>query len=135
MANKLNGSLNLAKLKDVFIYTFHGKTATKKCVCIPIDDNDLFIKDEVQDGKRSLIYGLGVDIYQKRETDQYGNTHYAKLAVHKDWIEKHTDEELAELNKIYLCDFKPFPIGGGNQAETVQSQGDIYAQDGDELPF
>lgn len=85
MATKLLGTINLARLSNVGIMNIKGKTGTKKCVVIPIDDNDIYIKVEEktsQQGQKyiSKKYSLGVAIYEKREPDQYGNTHYAKVA-------------------------------------------------------
>lgn len=43
---KLVGSLNLAKLTNVGIMTIKGQSCNKKCVVIPIEDNDIYVKVE-----------------------------------------------------------------------------------------
>ena len=139
MATKLLGAINLAKLSNVGIMNIKGKTGTKKCVVIPIDDNDIYIKVEEktsQQGQKyiSKKYSLGVQIYEKREPDQYGNTHYAKVVLSKQWIDSHTPQEVEEKNKQYLCDLKPVEIADSNQASTIPAQ-TAEAEDGDDLPF
>lgn len=139
MATKLFGFINLAKLNNVGIMNVKGKTGTKKCVVIPIEDNDIYIKVEEktsQQGEKytSRHYSLGIQIYEKREPDQYGNTHYAKTSVSKKWIEAHTQAEVEEKNNQYLADFKPVEIPDSNQASTIPAP-TAEADEGDDLPF
>lgn len=140
MANvKLVGSINLARLQNVGIMNVKGQNSIKKCIVIPIEDNDIYIKVEdrtTQDGAQytSKLYALGVEIYEKREVDQHGNSHHAKLATSKEWINKHTQQERDERNKVYLGNFKPMEIPSTNQAATVQAPF-AEAQADDDLPF
>lgn len=141
MAEKLVGSLNLAKLSNVGIMTIQGASCAKKCLVIPIEENDIFIKVDkktTRDGHRytDRKYCVGVEIYTSREVDQYGNTHYAKASVSKEYIDSHTQEEVAERNKIYLGNFKPVQIPSSNQASTVEAPPAVpaYGSD-DDLPF
>lgn len=139
MGKKLLGSINLAKLSNVGIMNVKGKTGTKKCVVIPIEDNDIYIKVEEkvsQQGEKytSKKYNLGIQIFEKREPDKYGNTHYAKASASKQWIEKHTQEEVDERNNMYLGDFKPVEISDGNQAQSIPAQ-TAEASSDDDLPF
>jgi len=140
MANsKLVGSINLARLKNVGIMNVKGQGSTKKCIVIPIEDNDIYIKVEertTQEGVAytSKLYALGVEVYEKRETDQHGNSHHAKLSTSKEWINKHTQQELDERNKVYLGNFKVMEIPSTNQASTIQAPV-MEAQTDDDLPF
>lgn len=139
MSTKLIGSLNLARLKNVGIMSVKGKTETKKCVVIPIDDNDIYCKVEdkvTQTGEAytSTIYSLGIEIYEKREADQYGNVCYAKLGASKEWIDHHTPKELEERNNVYLGNFKAINLPSSNQAETIEAPA-ITAEEDDALPF
>lgn len=45
-----NGVLNLRGLNGAFITNIQGKTATKRCVCIPIDDNFIVEKGYTSNG-------------------------------------------------------------------------------------
>lgn len=141
MAEKLVGNINLAKLSNVGIMTVQGQSCNKKCLVIPIEENDLFIKVEEKTSKDGHKYTdkkfcLGVEVYSSRETDQYGNTHYVKASVSKDYINSHTQEEVDVRNKIYLGNLKPVQIPNSNQAATVEAPPAIpaYASD-DDLPF
>ncbi|MDR1630305.1 MAG: hypothetical protein LBS36_08880 [Oscillospiraceae bacterium] len=42
----LNINLNLRALKNTVIVNVPGKTATKKCLAIPLEDNDLFVGEK-----------------------------------------------------------------------------------------
>lgn len=136
---KIVGSINLARLSNVGIMNVKGKTGTKKCVVVPIEDNDIYInvkEKTTMDGSKyeSKIYALGCEIYEKREPDQYGNTHYAKCSVSKNYIEHHSQEEVDSRNKIYLGDFKPVEIPTSNQAASISAPA-VEAGDDSDLPF
>jgi len=136
---KIVGSINLARLSNVGIMNVKGKTGTKKCVVIPIEDNDIYInvkEKTAMDGSKyeSKIYALGCEVYEKREADQYGNTHYAKCSVSKNYIESHTQEQVDARNKIYLGDFKPVEIPSSNQASSIVAP-TAEASEQDDLPF
>lgn len=125
---KLVGSINLAKLDNAGVMNIRSQRTgvVKKCVVIPIEENDIFIKVEEktsQNGERytSKIYGMGVEILERRETDQWGNTCYIKPYTSKEWIEKHTQQELEARNKIYLGNLKPVAIHSNNQADAMES--------------
>lgn len=138
---KLIGSVNLAKLKNVGIMGVTGKSGVKKkCIVIPIEDNDIFIKVSTktrQDGQQyeSRIYGLGVECYEKMNVDQFGNSHYLKRSVSKEYVNSHSPEEVEAMNKTYLGDLKPVEIPSSNQAASIQPETVTAAADDDDLPF
>ncbi len=138
---KLIGSVNLAKLNNVGIMSVKGKSgAVKKCVVIPIEDNDIFVKVSTKtrtDGQQyeSRIFGLGVECYEKKEIDQYGNSHYLKRSVSKEYLNSHSQEEVEAMNKTYLGDMKPVEIPSSNQASTIAPQAEVVADNEDDLPF
>lgn len=136
---KIVGSINLARLSNVGIMNVKGKNGSKKCVVIPIEDNDIFVKvakktDMNGNKYTSKVFALGCEIYEKRETDQYGNTHYAKCSVSKNYIDSHSQEEVDARNKIYLGDFKPVEIPSSNQASTIHAP-EVNSSEEDDLPF
>lgn len=139
--SKLIGSINMARLKNVGIMDVKGKTGqVKKCLVIPIEDNDVFIKVEEKTNQQtgevyiSKLYNLGIEIYNRREPDQWGNVCYAKLQTSKEWIDKHSPEELKERNDVYLGKFKAVEIPTSNQAATMESPM-MEANPNDDLPF
>jgi len=89
MANNLNVSINLLKLKAA-ILGVKGKEKIKKCVVIPIEDNDLFSK--VDDNGKVSVY-LNLTCWENRQVSQYGDTHMVKQSHSKEWNEAHTDED------------------------------------------
>lgn len=138
---KLIGSVNLAKLNNVGIMNVKGKSgATKKCIVIPVEDNDIFVKVSNKtrtDGQQyeSKIYGLGVEVYEKKDVDQFGNSHYLKRSVSKEYLNTHSQAEVEAMNKTYLGDLKPVEIPSSNQAATIAPQAEVTADDSDDLPF
>ena len=138
---KLIGSVNLAKLNNVGIMSIKGKFgATKKCVVIPIEDNDIFVKvlnKTRTDGQQyeSKIYGLGVEVYEKKEVGQFGNSHHMKRSVSKEYLNTHSQAEVEAMNKTYLGDLKTVEIPSSNQAATIAPQAEVAADDSDDLPF
>jgi len=138
--SKLVGSLNLGRLENVGIMNVKGKTATKKCLVIPIEENDIYVKVEEKTNEQtgdvtiSKLYALGIEIMEKREPDQWGNVCYAKLATSKEWINAHTPQELEARNKVYLGNFKSVAIPSSNQASTMEAP-TMEADQNDDLPF
>lgn len=138
---KLVGSLNLAKLTNVGIMTIKGQSCNKKCVVIPIEDNDIYVKVEEKTDRQGNRYvdrkfSLGIEIYESRENDQYGNTHYMKPSTSKEYINTHSQADLDLRNKIYLGNLHPVAIPSSNQAATVEAPpAEVVTSSDDDLPF
>lgn len=88
MANNLSVSLNLMKMKAA-IMSVKGKEKVKKCIVIPIEDNDLYAKVN-EDGHISLY--LNLSLWETPQS-QYGDSHYVKQSHSKEWSESHSEEE------------------------------------------
>ena len=80
MANNLNISINLLKMKSA-VMGIKGKEKVKKCVVIPIEDNDLYNKVD-ESGKVSVF--LNLTAWENRQTSQYGYTHMVKQSHTKE---------------------------------------------------
>lgn len=138
---KLVGNINVAKMQNVGIMTIQGQSCAKKCLVIPIEENDIFVKVEnktTRDGQNYVDrkYCIGVEIYEGREADQYGNTHYVKLSTSKEYINSHSQEEVDARNHTYLGNLKPIAIPSSNQASTIDAPLAQVAQMEDcDLPF
>ena len=89
MANNLNVSVNLLKLKAA-VMGVKGKNQVKKCVVIPIEDNDLYSK--VDDNGNVSVF-LNLTAWENRQQSQFGDTHMVKQSHSKEWNESHTDED------------------------------------------
>lgn len=92
MANNLNISVNLLKMKAA-VMGVKGKDKVKKCVVIPIEDNDLYSK--VSDDGTVSVY-LNLTCWENREPSQFGDTHMVKQSHSKEWNETHTPEQRRE---------------------------------------
>jgi hypothetical protein len=110
----------LKSLKDTFFYEFTGKTATKKCICIPIKDNDLYV------GEKGIY--LNLTAWENNNLKD-GKTHLVKQSFSKDVRNAMTEEERKHIP--ILGDMKPFE----NTSGTVKSEGTIVATEDDDLPF
>lgn len=141
--NKLVGTINLAKLSNTGIMSVKGKTGiVKKCLVIPIDDNDIYIKVEEKTNEKtgevyiSKLYNLSIEIYEKREPDQWGNVCYAKLGTSKEWINTHTPAELEARNKVFLGNFKSVAIPSSNQSTMIDAPlMEPDPEEANDLPF
>lgn len=93
-----NGVLNLRALNNAFIRYIPGKTATKRCICIPIDDNFIVEKGYTTPGgkeirKAELKFMQWFVTAEDRE--KYGKTqdYDFRLAISKEGL-----EHLAQTN-------------------------------------
>lgn len=94
--------LDLQKIQGAFVTNLQGKSATKTCICIPIEDAGLFL------GKQGCY--LDLTAIELREP-KYDDTHCIKQQVSKDRYQQMTDEQR-----------KAMPIIGGLHA--LQSRQD-----------
>lgn len=69
---------------------------------------------------------INIDIADKQQTDQYGNTAYLKVACRK-------DQQKQGIN-YYLCDLKHSQYGGGQQ-QAQQPVQQPQNNSNDDLPF
>ncbi len=126
----LQGNINLAKLKKVGVATINGV----RCVCIPVEENDLYIKRNEEKGAEPFKHiSFSVAIWENKDgADEYGNTHYCKRSFSKEYRETHPQEE----NKQYFGNFKPIAVAG-NEAQTTPAPvaENVELKGDDNLPF
>ena len=123
-----NGRINLLKLKNVGILTVKGREANKKCVVIPIEDNNLFISaDENLKAKAAYIDFIA---WENQSTSKYGDTHSIRQSLSKEIREKMTDDELKSIP--YFGNLKPYEAPN---ASTSVSAPVASISDDDDLPF
>lgn len=123
------GKINLLRLKNSCIVTVKGKSATKKGVFIPIEDNNLFISAD-DDLKPRGAY-IDFTAWENREPGKYGDTHSLRQSLPKEVRERMTDEELRAVP--YFGNMKPFTIE--NAAKEVEAPVAQMAGQDDDLPF
>ncbi|MGL5912789.1 MAG: hypothetical protein ACRCZB_01390 [Bacteroidales bacterium] len=115
---------DLLKLKNSFITNIKGKTATKKCLVIPIEDAKLFL------GEKGVY--LDLTAIEMREA-RYDDTHIVKQNFTKEVYEAMTEEE-KEAQPI-LGSLKPLKPSPAKQMEVKNSMDAETAFDNDDLPF
>ena len=77
--------VDLQKLNGAFLKNLTGKTATKRCIIIPVDDNpSMFI------GEKGCY--LNMTAFET-QNNQYGDTHLIKPNLPKEVRERMSDDE------------------------------------------
>ena len=77
--------VNLAQLAGAFVKDLTGRTATKKCIIIPVQDNPCMFVGE------KGVY-LNITAFAN-DNPQYGDTHMLKPNIPKEVREQMTDEQ------------------------------------------
>lgn len=116
--------LDLQKIQGAFVTNLQGKSATKTCICIPIEEAGLFL------GKQGCY--LDLTAMELREP-KYDDTHCVKQQVSKELYQQMTDEQR-----------KAIPIIGGlhvlqsrqdNNFQQVTTTTVAQPEQEDDLPF
>ena len=114
---------DLLKVQGAFITNIKGKTATKQCLVIPIEDSGLYV------GEKGIYLNLTATEMQE---PKFGDTHFLKVNLDKEAYNALTEDERMAI-----------PIIGGMRAieskprqvlvtRTVDIQQDEQV---DDLPF
>ena len=115
---------DLLKLRGAFMMNLKGKTATKRCLVIPVDDAGVFV------GEKGVYLNL---VANEMQEPKYGDTHFVKVSLDKDAYNALSEEER-----------KNIPILGGmrelqQQARAMQVTQAVDAaaavDNPDDLPF
>lgn len=78
--------INLQKLHNAALLIIPGRTAKKRCICIPVDDNpEIFV------GEKGIY--LNLTAIEMKELSQYGDTHLIKGNIPDDAYRVMTEEE------------------------------------------
>lgn len=114
---------DLLKLKGAFVTNLKGKTATKRCLIIPVDDAGLFI------GEKGVYLNLTAI---EMQNPKFSETHCVKVSLDKERYEAMSEEER-----------KAQPIiGGMKQLERQATEMNVTGMvdgasmiENDDLPF
>ncbi len=75
---------DLLKLKGAFLTNLKGKTATKRCLIIPVDDAGLFV------GEKGIYLNMtGVEMREPK----YGDSHCVKINLDREVYNAMSEEE------------------------------------------
>lgn len=121
----LTGSIDLLKLDMAGVATIRGK----KCVVVPIEENDLYIS--VDENLKAKSAYLGLSVFERKEVSLYGKTHFVKQSFSKEFRES-TAKDVLDA-KPFLGDMKTFVIENKNGAASVEAPATTTEQD--DLPF
>lgn len=115
---------DLLKVKGAFVTNLKGKTSTKRCLVIPIDESGLFL------GEKGVY--LNLTALEMREA-RYGDTHCVKVSLPKEQYEKMSEEErkgTAILGGMHAIESQAaqMPVRGELDSSTV-------VENEDDLPF
>ena len=123
---------NLLKFNNAFVMNIKGKSSSKMCVCIPIEDNHLFVSSDDNLKAKAVYADVNVNQYEEGKS-QYGDTHYLRLSVPKEIREKMTEEEKKAIP--YLGNMKPSQIQQKQSADIESPTYSVPEDDMDDLPF
>jgi len=121
--SNLSIKINLIRIKGAHLVDLKGKTETKQCVILPVEDCGLYV------GEKGVYIDLIALAYKEPRYDQ---THFVKQSIDKDIYNALTEEERGNL-----------PIIGSVKEivpKQMQSSGTVeYADyeeiEKDDLPF
>lgn len=125
--------INLLKFNKAFTMPIKGRNSVKQCVCIPIEDNHLFVSADENLKAKAIYADINVNQYDGGKS-QYGDTHYLRLSVPKDVRDKMTDDEKKLIP--YLGNMKPSQIQQAQSAELpINGAYAIPVEELGDLPF
>lgn len=112
-------NIDLKKFNNAFVANIQGKTTAKKCVCIPIEDNELFVGEKTISAS-AVAY----------ESDKFGHSHSIRMCVSAEKLATMTEEEKKQIPyighmKIYETNIQSVEVA----ADQVTTEND------DDLPF
>lgn len=83
-----NINLNLSKLKDSFVAAIKGKTAAKKCLCIPLDSDGVYVGEK----------GIYLDLSAIETKEQkFNQSHFIRVRLQKEVYQQLTEEERKQV--------------------------------------
>ncbi|MBD5240506.1 MAG: hypothetical protein HDS59_00235 [Barnesiella sp.] len=115
---------DLQKLNGAFVTDIKGKTATKRCLCIPIEGSGLFLGE-----KGCYLNMTAIEM----QNPQFNDTHCLKVSLDKEIYERLTEEQRAAQPIVGgLHELKRKPQAA---VDLTTNQNPSYAATEDDLPF
>ena len=105
---RYNVKINLLALPDAFVCPIKGRTDTKKCICIPLDSESVFV------GEKSI--SVSATAY---ENTNYGQSHTLRLSIDTARYNAMTEDERKAIP--YIGHMKEFMGEAGNTNMEVQT--------------
>ena len=115
--------VNLTQLTGTFLKELTGRTATKRCIIIPVDDNpSMYV------GEKGVYLNIAAFA---NENPQYGDTHMLKPNLPKEVREQMTDEQRRQ--QPILGNMRPLRQEMQSQGAPMQEEN--LDQPQEDLPF
>lgn len=115
--------VNLTQLSGAFLKDLTGRTATKKCIIIPVEDNpSMYV------GEKGVYLNIAAFA---NENTQYGDTHMLKPNLPKEVRDLMTDEQRRQ--QPILGNMRPLRQELASQGQPLQAE--ALDQPHDDLPF
>lgn len=115
---KYSGKINLKQFAKSFVSDIKGNTETKRCICIPIADNNLFV------GEKGVYFDFNAREI-KEENRKSGDSHIIVQSLPKEVYESLYDEQ--RKSQPIFGNMKEFQA----QIEVVNAS----VENNDDLPF
>lgn len=122
--------LNALKYQNAGVMSIKGRTETKRCLVVPIEENHLFVSANA-DGTPKAVY-LDLNAFALRES-KYDQTHLVKQSLPKEVRESMTKDQLDAMPN--LGGMKPFDNTPVNAAATCDAPFAQSVDDESDLPF
>lgn len=118
--------VDLLKVKGAFVRNLKGKTATKRCLIIPVDEADgVFL------GENGCYLNMTAIELQN---PQYNDTHGLKPELDKAKREQMTEEELKAIP--FIGNLRPLqPKPQATMQVSGEVDGSMFVENQDDLPF
>lgn len=114
--------MNLLKIKGAFLTNLKGKTETKRCLIIPVDDAGLFVGE-----KGCYLDAVAIAMNEPK----YSETHCLKQSLEKERYEAMSEEERKAQPIIGVMK----PLKRQEAEVTGQMDGSQALENNDDLPF
>lgn len=122
MEKNYGQKVNLLALGGAFIANIQGKTAKKRCLCIPIEEAHLF------EGEKGVYLNMNMWV---SKNSQYGDSHYLTQNLPKEVRDAMTEEQKKAIP--ILGNVKVMELPPKQMQEAVEIP--ASATDDDDLPF
>lgn len=123
-----SGKINLLKFKNACIVSVPGRTAIKKGIFIPLEDNNIFVSADEELKAKGAYFDFTA--WENQAPSKYGDSHSIRQSLSKEVREKMSEEQLKAVP--YLGNMKPYEAL--NNAASVSAPV-ISTEQQDDLPF
>lgn len=123
-----SGKINLLKFKNACFISVAGKSAVKKGVFIPLEDNNIFVSADEELKAKGAYFDFTA--WENQMPSKYGDSHSIRQSLPKEVRERMTEEQLKAVP--YLGNMKPYELQNGASSVSAPV---VETQEQNDLPF